>query len=736
MANEPAAHETDVSRMGAVGTGLRQASGCEQPKGPSRTGTVWKCISVLTETANPYQPKVRCNFCGHTFSGTAARIEQHMLGGGELIKCRPSKDLSEEARKFFSELLGKLQEVHAEKQNKKERKRAAEQSNTAATENKSMKLIESASSAKDSQIARAFDKSSEDEIDNTIADFFYGCNVDFNLADHPLWKKMVQKLRAAPQSYKPPHRRRLANDLLQKRTEHYHNDLFGKLQADAQFGLTVVCDGWDQCDGEHLINLLAVGRTRVYFLGTVEISSSIAEDAPQVAKTISTGILQVGPINCVQVVTDTCTTMKAAWRIVEKQFPWVTCSSCMPHVLNLLLKDISKTVDAISNTIAEGEQIVNWFRNKKLKGARWRRKKLKEVTEAEMGNRAKALMRPAPTRFCAYTYMLARILEVKAALRRTVVSEDYTAKKFDENEGGDPVVEIILSSSGPSFWKRAESVVSLTAPVIRLLRRLDSNSPLSSKVYKAMYSLKDGFTSLGEDEESKVPEQWAEVAASKAEERWEYGHSPFHAAGYALDPEYQKELSEMGLDAEGLEPVKEGLEKIVKRMALRLELQSVQPELAQPFLEEMPTLKVLPGSHKVSVRVADFFLDYSTYLSPTGPMAEDFVQLNAKRLSAADFWALHLSHLRHASQVAKVIVSQICAASHAERNWKAYGRIKTPARCKLQHEKADKRVFLYNVLHQKERLKDANFRPVVPEWDDVSSDESEDGFAPDKVPDV
>eukprot|EP00327_Prymnesium_parvum_P011732 CAMPEP_0184386206 /NCGR_PEP_ID=MMETSP0007-20130409/9578_1 /TAXON_ID=97485 /ORGANISM="Prymnesium parvum, Strain Texoma1" /LENGTH=114 /DNA_ID=CAMNT_0026733949 /DNA_START=109 /DNA_END=449 /DNA_ORIENTATION=- len=114
--------------------------------------------------------------------------------------------------------------------------------------------------------------------------------------------------------------------------------------------------------------------------------------------------------------------MKAAWKIVERDFPWITCSSCMPHVLNLLLKDIANELEEVQSTIADGELIVNWFRNKKLKGSRWRRRFLKEITLEEMGvGHAKSLVRPAPTRFCAYTYMLERILDLKGSLMRAVV---------------------------------------------------------------------------------------------------------------------------------------------------------------------------------------------------------------------------------------------------------------------------------------------------------------------------
>ena len=68
---------------------------------------------------------------------------------------------------------------------------------------------------------------------------------------------------------------------------------------------------------------------------------------------------------------------------------------------------------------------------------------------------------------------------------------------------------------------------------------------------------------------------------------------------------------------------------------------------------------------------------------------------------------------------------QGASASKAERNWKIYGRIKTPARAAMSHEKADKRVFLYNVLQGKLRTEKSNWTPPLIEWVDASSEEEE-----------
>ena len=37
-----------------------------------------------------------------------------------------------------------------------------------------------------------------------------------------------------------------------------------------------------------------------------------------------------------------------------------------------------------------------------------------------------------------------------------------------------------------------------------------------------------------------------QAVAALSGERWEYAHSVFHAAGYALDPEYHEELMKEG----------------------------------------------------------------------------------------------------------------------------------------------------------------------------------------------
>ena len=90
--------------------------------------------------------------------------------------------------------------------------------------------------------------------------------------------------------------------------------------------------------------------------------------------------------------------------------------------------------------------------------------------------------------------------------------------------------------------------------------------------------------------------------------------------------------------------------------------QARQPELLGP-LEGFPEFHVTTSDQKVVVRVADFFLDYAKYLSPTCPMSKAHVKMNASRMPAHEFWNFHLSHLRAAAPLANVVLAQVLSAA-------------------------------------------------------------------------
>lgn len=159
-------------------------------------------------------------------------------------------------------------------------------------------------------------------------------------------------------------------------------------------GCTVVSDGWDDIEKNHLINLLYCTAGASFFDGTTQLTSEVCEDADSVSNFLIESIDRLGDgAAVVQVCTDTCAVMKAAWKSVEKQRPWVSCTCCAPHVLSLLLKDIGK-IAQVADVIAKMQKILKRFWGR----SRWPRLKLKEVAIRNHGRRL-GLYRAAPTRF-------------------------------------------------------------------------------------------------------------------------------------------------------------------------------------------------------------------------------------------------------------------------------------------------------------------------------------------------
>ena len=178
---------------------------------------------------------------------------------------------------------------------------------------------------------------------------------------------------------------------------------------------------------------------------------------------------------------------------------------------------------------------------------------------------------------------LGRALRVKADLQQVVVSQEYNAQKFsvrghkeDELEDGEQldanigakVKAIVLDEAG--FWHPLTMILYVALPILKLLRAMDGNKPMIGKIYDRMFMIGERIKSL----EGKGV-SWASVMAEKHADRWEYLHSPFHAAAYALDPEFCETVGE--LDA----ATQEGLMTVLERMCLRDVIMSApDPEAA------------------------------------------------------------------------------------------------------------------------------------------------------------
>ena len=155
-------------------------------------------------------------------------------------------------------------------------------------------------------------------------------------------------------------------------------------------------------------------------------TSGQKKTAPYVASILEEFIEQVGSKNVVQVTADNTNTNPIAWKLVSHKYPHIYFQGCVVHALNLLLKDWAKQ-PWIKDYVKAAEVIVKFFRKRHMPFAIFRKYETRF-----------SLLKPLETRFASYFIMIDRLLEVKDALKQSVVDSQWMAyvNTLDDRDKG------------------------------------------------------------------------------------------------------------------------------------------------------------------------------------------------------------------------------------------------------------------------------------------------------------
>lgn len=621
---------------GAPGTSLAQrsasASKVRRPSQtlPARMGATWATVSVVGREYET-SPNVTCKDCGHSFSGGLQRIEDHIIK-----KCKCSTPELQALKK-------KIIEKRQEQKKRTDQKEAARQVQRNAEA--SLPAVPR-TEVKQRSIEAAMATGQSEDMDSKIAEFVYGDCLSTMIVESPRFKAMIECAKTAPLSYKLPTRQNVGGKLLDDTVVRLRAEEVPLRETCVKHGCTVVSDGWDDVEKTHLINFLVATQKGAFFDGTFKLSSGDAEDAQAVATLMAKQIRHVGELTVVQVVTDTCSVMKAAWKILEKEFPWITCTCCAPHVLSLLLKDIAK-IPAVKGVLEKVRKVLNRFWGRK----RWCRNKLREVVQKNHGKKL-GLYRAAPTRFAGHVREMGRMLRLKAELKYIVDLPEYGKQDFrkkrgaddadgdDDTDGEGGVRAILLDEAG--FWAPLVDSLKVMTPVVKLLRLCDGEKPAMGKVYDRMFLLQERV--------KKMSVSWAKDAARIIASRWEYLHSDMHAAGYAFDPEFIENVKDWDT------AVSSGVLEVIERLCLREAIHENKEA------HENPREIITTESEVVVELVAECERQLAVFKEREGIFTKPNVVLNAKKLAPAQWWGNYGGHLPLLSRVATTVLAQVVSA--------------------------------------------------------------------------
>nr|XP_009781132.1 PREDICTED: uncharacterized protein LOC104230094 [Nicotiana sylvestris] len=228
-------------------------------------------------------------------------------------------------------------------------------------------------------------------------------------------------------------------------------------------------------------------------------------------------ILNVGPENVVQVVTDNASENKKAGGMLKGVFPNIYWTLCAAHCINLMFGDIFKLAP-YSTVFAKAIKIYSYISPRPLLLNIMRRYK-----------KQRNLVKPAKTRFTTAILTLHNVYLQKQNLRTLVLSTEWSESIYAKETLGKEVARFII---GPYFWNDTVQALKVGNPLVSVLRLVDGEKkPPMGYIYEAMDRAKEAIEKAFDHDRRKY-ERVFEII----DKRWDDQlHQPLHAAWHILN---------------------------------------------------------------------------------------------------------------------------------------------------------------------------------------------------------
>eukprot|EP00966_Prymnesium_polylepis_P063221 1467315-Prymnesium_polylepis.1 len=151
---------------------------------PTRAGPLWSSVKIIQDHAT--SPRVECVNCTKTFCGGASRIEKHIC------------DDCDCDTEIFLALKEKVAAKRVDKVEEKESKASVKEVNAAATGESAEKKVKLEKPGGQIKITSVMNSAAAADVDSAIAECFYALNIKPNVANAPLFKAMVNKIKTTP----------------------------------------------------------------------------------------------------------------------------------------------------------------------------------------------------------------------------------------------------------------------------------------------------------------------------------------------------------------------------------------------------------------------------------------------------------------------------------------------------------------------------------------------------------
>ncbi|XP_009362122.2 uncharacterized protein LOC103952280 [Pyrus x bretschneideri] len=622
--------------------------------------------------------KVRCNYCQREFSGGVYRMKFHLaqIKNKDIVPCT---EVPTDVRDNILSIISTPKKQKTPKKPKVDKALAAngQQNSSSASggfhpnhgtsgQNGSTSpslLFPCPSPVAHLEVGDA-QKQKQDVADKKIAVFFIHNSVPFSAAKSIYYQEMVDAIADCGVDYKAPSYESLRSSLLEKVKGDIH-DCYKKCRDEwKETGCTILCDSWSDGRNKSLVIFSVTYPKGTLFLKSFDVSGH-EDDATYLFELIESVVLEVGVENVVQVITNTTASYVYAGRLLMAKYNSLFWSPCASDCINNMLEDIGKQ-EWVATVLEEAKTIARF-----LYSHPWTLSTMRKFTGGM------ELLRPKITRFV--TNFL--------TLRSIVIQEDNLKHMFSLSSvySRHPEAQAIKSSLYlERFWKHAREAVSISEPLLKILRVVDGDMPAMGYMYEGIERAKVAIKTHYKGIEEKYMLIWDII-----DQRWNMQlHSSLHAAAASLNPSvfYSPNF------------------KIDLRM--RNGFQETMLRMATTHDDRMEVTK-----------------EHPMYVNAQGAFGTDFAILGRTLNSPGDWWAGYGYEIPTIQRCAIRILSQPCSSHWCCWNWTTFESMHSKKHNRGELEKFNDLVFVHcnlwlqSIYHHR----DGKCKPIVFDEVDVSS---------------
>lgn len=360
------------------------------------------------------------------------------------------------------------------------------------------------------------EKQKQETADKKIAIFFFHNSIPFHAARSMHYQDMMDAVAECGVGYKAPSYEMLRSTLLDKVKGDIH-DCYKSFRDDwKETGCTIFCNCWSNGRTKSLVVFSIACPKGALFLKSVDVSGH-ADDAHYIFELLESVVLEVGVENVVQVITDCSATYVYVGRLLMSKYCSLFWSPCASYCIGKILEDISN--QEWSNTVLEDAKMIAQYVYSHV----WISTMMRKFTGGM------ELIRPRIT----------GVVSNFLSLRAIVIQEDNLKHMFSHSEwlssahSKHPDAQVVRSLLYlDRFWRYAREVVSISEPLIKVLRIVDGDMPAMGYIYEGIERAKVLIKEYYKGIEEKYMPIWDII-----DRRWSMQlQSPLHAAAAFLNP--------------------------------------------------------------------------------------------------------------------------------------------------------------------------------------------------------